>query len=199
MGEEFVGRIRRMTASRAFVQMALLFVSSLLTIDQFFLSREEHSTYLGQQVLREERAKARGFYRWRRWDQKPGPQLGRQVHADLWHVAVMANDRWFQYHQRDNGVLQPGDTVRLEVAALSGRVLRFQRVSNGPSATRTTVDAFEDIAPIPALMVILWSVLPWAGPDTRTYLHFTLLILGLIFLLGLFALSWPTMKLLGWA
>jgi hypothetical protein len=194
-------RLRSVTGSRAFLQVILLLLSAFYTLDQYILSVEEQSTYLGQHVLREERAKARGFYRWRRWDQKPGPQLGRQVHADLWHVAVMANDRWFQYHQRDNGVLQPGDTVRLEVAALSGRVLRFQRVGTGPSATRTTVDAFEDIAPIPALMVILilWSLLPWAGPDTRTYLHFTVLLLSLIFLLGLFALSWPTMKLLGWA
>jgi hypothetical protein len=193
--------LRSITGSRAFLQVILLVVCTALVVDQYFFTHEERSTYLGQQVLREERAKGRGFYRWRRWDQEPAPRLGRQVHAELWHVAVMANDRWFQYQQRDNGVLQPGDTVRMEVAPLTGRVLRFQRLGHDTSAARTTVDAFEDIAPIPALMaiLILWSLLPWAGPDARTYLHFTVLILGLVFLLALFALSWPTLKLLGWA
>ena len=200
LGAQFQ-RLGAITRSRAFVQAMLLIASTTLVVDQYFFAHVEHSTYLGQQVYREEHRQTRGLYRWRRWNERPGPRIGSPVHADTWHVAVMANDRWFQYHQRDNGVLQAGDTVRMEVAPLSGRVLRFQRMGTGPSASRTTVDAFEDIAPIPALMalLILWSLLPWAGPDARTYLHFTVLILGLIFLLALFALSWPTMKLLGWA
>lgn len=179
----------------------LLVICLALVVDQFFFAKEETTTQVGQHALREERPRGRGLYRWRRWNEKPGPRLGAQVHAELWHVAVLDNDRWFQYHQRDNGLLSDGDTVRIEVSPLTGRVLRFQPMGRSAARMRETVDAYTEIAPIPALMAVLllWSLLFRPGPNARTYLHWTVLLLAIIFLLGVFAMSWPTLKLLGWA
>jgi|688.fasta_scaffold09536_4 hypothetical protein len=187
--------------TRTLQHLILLVICLALVVDQFFFAKEETTTYAGQHALREERPKGRGLYRWRRWNEKPGPRLGAQVHAELWHVAVLDNDRWFQYHQRDNGLLSDGDTVRIEVSPLTGRVLRFQPMGRSAARMRETVDAYTEIAPIPALMAVLllWSLLLRPGPNARTYLHWTVLLLAIIFLLGVFAMSWPTLKLLGWA
>ena len=94
---------------RTWLHGMLLVACLSLVTDQHFFVLEERSTYLGQHVLRQERPKARGLYRWRRWNEKPGPQLGSRVHAELWRVAVLENGRWFQFHRRDNGVMQAGD------------------------------------------------------------------------------------------
>ncbi|MFN9324488.1 MAG: hypothetical protein ACK6A5_03765, partial [Flavobacteriales bacterium] len=191
----------RTQMTRTLQHLILLAICLALVVDQFFFAKEETTTYAGQHALREERPKGRGLYRWRRWNEKPGPRLGAQVHAELWHVAVLDNDRWFQYHQRDNGLLSDGDTVRIEVSPLTGRVLRFQPMGRSAARMRETVDAYTEIAPIPALMAVLllWSLLLRPGPNARTYLHWTVLLLAIIFLLGVFAMSWPTLKLLGWA
>jgi hypothetical protein len=183
---------------RTWLHGMLLVTCLSLVTDQHFFVLEERSTYLGQHVLRQERPKARGLYRWRRWNEKPGPQLGSRVHAELWRVAVLENGRWFQFHQRDNGVMQAGDTVRIEVAPFTGRVLRFQ--PQGTDRERESVDAFADIAPIPILLtpMLLWLLFMRSGTDRYHYLHYTALLFVAIFLLSLFALAWPTLELLGW-
>lgn len=179
---------------RAALHVLVLLVSSVLLADQFLFHREERSIYLDSTVLREEHPSV-SYSRWRRWNYKPGPVLTLHTYS-YWYVEHLANGRWFQLKSGDNGVLQHGDSVDVVVACISGRVLSFAPLDDG--STRTTADACEDLVPFLFLLapLSLWLLAGASGADGRYYLHFLLIVIGLSFLIALFATTFPLMRAL---
>lgn len=174
-------------------------VCATLLVDQFGFSQEERSVYLDKQTWMERRSTKGGYSRWSRRD--PHEHRWSAYTASAWYTAHLENGRWFQLGDHDNGVLQHGDSVRVVVAPITGRVLRFQRLAKGVNRERTTADAYEDLVPFPVLLagLCIWVLLARPGSDTVIYLRGTIVVVSLVFLLALFAMSWPLMRALGWA
>lgn len=177
----------------------LLLLCVLLLLDQFAGAREERTVHIGQADWVERRS-ALG----RRLRFSPPTKPPHRYNAwstEHWHVAHLANGRWFQLRKGDNGVLLEGDSVRIAVAPLTQRVLRFQRLGPSTSRERSTGDALEDLVPLPAIIGALAIALLLVDPrkDTALYLRWTTAVIGLVFLLALFAMTWPLMHALGWS
>jgi hypothetical protein len=188
-----------MSMTRARIPFLLLLIGcSALLADQFLVTHEERSVYLDKKAWIE-RQSTLGRSKWR--TQRPGHRWSATRSGASWYVAHLENGRWFQLGDHDNGVLQHGDSVRVEVAPLTGRVLRFQRLAKGINRERTTNDAYEDLVPFPVLLagLCIWLLLVRPGTDTEVYLRGTIVVVGLVFLIALFAMSWPLFRALGWA
>lgn len=177
--------------------LIVLLISVTLVADQFLLTREERSVYLGQDGSRERHSTlVRG-----RWSSgRPAHRWSRWRTGATWYTVHLDNGRWFQLGEHQNGLLQEGDSVRIEVAGLSGRVLRYQRLSRGHDTTRTSGDAYEDLVPFPFVLfaLSLWARLIPAHTDRAHYLEMLVMIIGTIFLVALFAVTLPLFRSLGW-
>ena len=179
---------------RTALHVLVLLVSGVLLVDQFLFQREERTSYIDSTVLREKHSSV-GYSRWRRWNYKEGPRLTLHTYS-YWYVEHLTNGRWFQLKSGDNGVLQHGDSLDVTIACLSGRVLRFAPLDD--QRTRTTADACEDLVPFLFLLapLSLWLLVGTSGADGRYYLHFLLIVIGLSFLIALFATTFPLMRAL---
>lgn len=174
----------------------LLLLCLMMLVDQFLFATQEKTGFVDQATLVEKYPRVQ-YRRWRRWNEKPGPTWNK-YHYDQWYVAHLANGRWFQIKEHDNGVLMNADSVIIAVAPISGRVLRYHRLSRGPSNERATVDAFEDMVPFPVLIASLsiWLVAFRTSESTAYFLRMAIIVITLSFLLALFAISWPSLKLM---
>ena len=167
-----------------------------MIVDQFFFAHEARSVFLDQATVIEKYPRIR-YRRWSRWNETPGP-VWNKYRVDHQYVAHLQNGRWFQINPRDNGVLYNGDSVRIEVAPLTGRVLHYQRMARGRSNVRTTMDAFEDIAPFPVLIAALcaWLLFFRTRETTAYNLRMAVIVISTCFLVCLIVISWPTIRLL---
>lgn len=180
---------------RANLPFALLLLLCLtMLVDQILFAAEEETSYVDQATLVEKYPRVQ-YSRWRRWNAKPGP-IWSKYHYDRWYMAHLANGRWFRIKEKDNGVLFNGDRVRIAVAPISGRVLRYHRLSRSPSNERITADAFEDLVPFPVLIGALcfWLIAFRTSDSSAYFLRMSVAVVTLAFILALFALSWPSLK-----
>jgi len=186
--------------TRARVPFLLLLIGCIVLLaDQFLFAHEELSVHLDQKDLIE-RHTTLGRNKWS-GGRRPAHRWSAWRAGAAWRVAHLENGRWFQLDDHDNGLLQHGDSVRVEVAPLTGRVLRFQRLARGVNKVRVSGDAYEDLVPFPAVLagLCIWLLLARPGSDASIYLRGTIIVVSLVFLIALFAMSWPLMRALDWA
>lgn len=171
----------------------------LLIADQFLLAHEERSVYIDQTDWIERRSTLGRGTRYSRYDPYKHRWSAQSASFSA-YVAHLENGRRFTLGDHDNGVLQAGDSVRVEVAPFTGRVLRFQRLARGVNRTRESGDYFGDLLPFPVLLAALctWLLLVRAESDAAYYLRMLILVVGLVFLISLFAVTWPLFRALGW-
>ncbi len=180
---------------RSLLHLAVLLFSFLLLVDQYWSARVERTTYLDHAALIQKQVSIH-YSRWRRWDYRPGPRWSLHTYGH-WYIAHLDNGRWFQLNGRDNGVLQHRDSVTVEVAPLTGRVLSFRPAKD--NKTRETADALKELVPFHFLLgsLSLWLLVGTSRADGRYYLHFLLIVLGISFLIALFAMTYPLMWAMG--
>lgn len=178
----------------------LLTGSVLLLVDQFLFAREERSVYLDQAAWIERHSTLGGHSRWRRRDPYEHRWSAQSAGASG-EVAHLESGRWFQLGDHDNGVLQHGDSVRVQVAPFTRRILLFQRLAKGVNKERVSGDAYTDLVPFPVILAALcvWLFLVPAASDKAYYLRMLIIVVGIVFLIALFAMTWPLFKALGWA
>lgn len=179
--------------------LIVLAISLTCLWDQFLLCSEERTAYVDQTawIERYDRTAGRSRYRTGPPAHRWSPWAAGASH----YVAHLANGRRFQLADRDNGLLQHGDSVRLVVAHLSGRVLRYEKLSLRPHELRKSGDYYEELIPFPFLLSFLstWALFVDARSDTAYYLRMSIMVTGLSFLLALFAVTLPLFKALGLA
>jgi len=183
-----------MRCHRSLLHGLVLAVSLALIVDQYFFTRASSTTYVDSRVLRE-RHEGIAYSRWRRWSDR-NERRKRSVTFDHWYVAHLANGSWFQLEERDNGILRHGDKLTIDLACITGRVLRFR--PHHEVRERNTADSYEDLVPFLFLLapLSLWLLVPGRNADTRDHLHYLLIVVGSAFLIALFAESYPMMKAL---